>query len=61
MYWTSSCKKHLKIIINHIISTGHFYMGYTDGADKRFRCNYPGCKTKPTYEVFYGGVMEEVK
>ena len=52
--WMNTCKEHRKQMIKDIEKKyGDVYLGYTDG-DRRSRCDYPNCKNRTDYEIYWG-------
>ena len=38
---------------SNIKKKGYTLIGWVDDADRRMRCDIPGCKERPDYEVFF--------
>jgi len=51
--WMNCCKKHLELMEEDIKKRGLFFNGYADG-DRRNRCDFPNCKERADFEVFWG-------
>lgn len=47
------CKKHLKTMESDIKKKGHEHIMSTPDADGRGRCDYPKCKERAVYEVYW--------
>ena len=51
--WMNCCKKHLKTMESDIKKKGHEHIMSTPDADGRGRCDYPKCKERAVYEVYW--------